>query len=88
LPTSVLAVKGEAAGNIHGDWLQGDLQVLGGVPGENYSACWRSASATSSGGGDSFFFPKLPEGTDQAVIDAQTALAKVVIGKKPSWPST
>jgi glucose/mannose transport system substrate-binding protein len=34
-----------------------------------------------SGGGDSFFFPKLPDGTDQAVIDAQTALAKIVVGK-------
>ena len=79
----VQLVKGEAAGNIHGDWLQGDLQVLGGVPGENYECLPALGLGDQlSGGGDSFFFPKLPEGTDQAVIDAQTALAKVVIGKE------
>jgi glucose/mannose transport system substrate-binding protein len=76
----VQLVKGEAAGNIHGDWLQGDLQVLGGVPGENYECLPALGVGTQlSGGGDSFFFPKLPEGTDQAVIDAQTELAKIVI---------
>ncbi len=78
----VQLVKGEAAGNIHGDWLQGDLQVLGGVPGENYECLPALGLGDQlSGGGDSFFFPKLPDGTDQAVIDAQTALAKIVIGK-------
>ncbi len=76
-------LKGEAAGNIHGDWLQGDLQVAGGVPGQNYECVPALGLGDQlSGGGDSFFFPVLPAGTDQAVIDAQTALAKVVVGKE------
>lgn len=78
----VQLLEGEAAGNIHGDWLQGDLQVAGGIPGENYECVPALGLGDQlSGGGDSFFFPKLPEGTDQAVLDAQTELAKIVIGK-------
>ena len=76
-------LKGEAAGNIHGDWLQGDLQIAGGVPGENYECLPALGLGDQlSGGGDSFFFPKLPEGTDPAVLEAQTELAKVVISKE------
>jgi len=79
----VQLLKGEAAGNIHGDWLQADLQVAGGVAGENYECLPALGLGDQlSGGGDSFFFPKLPEGTDQAVLDAQTELAKVVVGKE------
>ena len=73
-------LEGTAAGNIHGDWLQGDLQVAGGVPGVDYECLPALGLGDQlSGGGDSFYFPVLPEGTDQAVIDAQTALAKIVI---------
>ncbi|WP_323014143.1 ABC transporter substrate-binding protein [Devosia sp.] len=73
-------LEGTAAGNIHGDWLQGDLQVAGGVPGVDYECLPALGLGTQlSGGGDSFYFPVLPEGTDQAVIDAQTELAKIVI---------
>ena len=79
----VQLLKGEAAGNIHGDWLQADLQVAGGVAGESYECLPALGLGDQlSGGGDSFFFPKLPEGTDQAVLDAQTELAKVVVGKE------
>lgn len=76
-------LNGTAAGNIHGDWLQGDLQVAGGVPGKDYE-CIPALGLNNqlSGGGDSFYFPVLPAGTDQAVIDAQTALAKVVISRE------
>ena len=73
-------LEGTAAGNIHGDWLQGDLQVAGGVPGEDYECLPALGLGTQlTGGGDSFYFPVLPEGTDQAVIDAQTELAKIII---------
>ncbi|MFC3705982.1 ABC transporter substrate-binding protein [Devosia honganensis] len=73
-------LEGTAAGNIHGDWLQGDLQVAGGVPGEDYECLPALGLGTQlSGGGDSFYFPVLPEGTDQAVIDAQTELAKILV---------
>ena len=73
-------LSGEAAGNIHGDWLQGDLQVAGGVPGEDYE-CLPGLGMNDqlSGGGDSFFFPVLPAGTDPAVIEAQTQLARILI---------
>ena len=73
-------LEGEAAGNIHGDWLQGDLQIAGGVPGEDYE-CIPALGLNDqlSGGGDAFYFPVLPEGTDPAVIEAQTELAKILI---------
>jgi glucose/mannose transport system substrate-binding protein len=32
-----------------------------------------------TGGGDSFFFPVLPEGTDPEILDAQLDLARVLI---------
>ena len=79
----VQLLEGEAAGNIHGDWLQGDLQVAGGVPGTDYECLPALGLGDQlSGGGDSFFFPKLPEGTDPAVLKAQEDLAKIVIGKE------
>ncbi|HWJ87237.1 MAG TPA: ABC transporter substrate-binding protein [Pelagibacterium sp.] len=73
-------LAGEAAGNIHGDWLQGDLQVAGGVPGEDYE-CLPGLGMNDqlTGGGDSFYFPILPAGTDPAVIEAQTELARLLI---------
>ena len=73
-------LAGEAGGNIHGDWLQGDLQVAGGIPGENYECLPALGLGDQlTGGGDSFYFPKLPEGTDPAVIDAQAQLARILI---------
>jgi glucose/mannose transport system substrate-binding protein len=73
-------LAGEAAGNIHGDWLAGDLQIAGGVPGEDYECLpVLGLGDQLTGGGDSFYFPKLPEGTDQAVLDAQADLARILI---------
>jgi glucose/mannose transport system substrate-binding protein len=73
-------LEGTAAGNIHGDWLAGDLQVAGGVPGEDYE-CLPALGLGQQlgGGGDSFYFPVLPEGTDPAVIEAQAQLARLLI---------
>lgn len=74
-------LAGEVAGNIHGDWLQGDLQVAGGVPGQDYECLpGLGLGDQLTGGGDAFYFPVLPEGTDPAVIQAQTDLAKLLIG--------
>ncbi|MCD7060866.1 ABC transporter substrate-binding protein [Pelagibacterium xiamenense] len=73
-------LTGEAAGNIHGDWLQGDLQVAGGVPGEDYECLPALGMGDQlTGGGDSFFFPVLPDGTDPEVVEAQTELARLLI---------
>ena len=76
-------LTGEAAGNIHGDWLQGDLQVAGGVPGVDYECLpGLGQNPGIEGGGDAFYFPKLPEGTDPAVVKAQTDLAGLLAGKE------
>ncbi|KKC31930.1 ABC transporter substrate-binding protein [Devosia psychrophila] len=73
-------LEGTAAGNIHGDWLQGDLQVAGGVPGKDYECLPALGLGDKlTGGGDSFYFPKLPEGTDPAVLQAQADLARILI---------
>lgn len=73
-------LAGEVAGNIHGDWLAGDLQVAGGVAGEDYECLPALGLGDQlTGGGDSFYFPVLPEGTDPAVIQAQADLAKILI---------
>ncbi|MBJ6986959.1 MULTISPECIES: ABC transporter substrate-binding protein [unclassified Devosia] len=73
-------LAGEAAGNIHGDWLAGDLQIAGGVPGVDYECLPGLGLGTQlTGGGDSFYFPKLPEGTSQEVLDAQADLARLLI---------
>ena len=32
-----------------------------------------------TGGGDAFYFPVLPEGTDPAVLQAQADLAKILV---------
>ncbi|KKB80911.1 ABC transporter substrate-binding protein [Devosia soli] len=73
-------IEGTAAGNIHGDWLQGDLQVAGAVPGKDYECLPALGLGTQlTGGGDSFYFPVLPEGTDPAVIEAQAQLARTLI---------
>lgn len=73
-------LEGTAAGNIHGDWLQGDLQVAGGVPGVNYECLPALGLGDKlTGGGDAFYFPVLPAGTDPAVLQAQVDLAKILI---------
>jgi glucose/mannose transport system substrate-binding protein len=73
-------LEGTAAGNIHGDWLAGDLQIAGGVPGEDYECLPALGLGTQlTGGGDSFYFPVLPEGTDPEVIEAQEQLARILI---------
>lgn len=73
-------LEGTAAGNIHGDWLQGDLQIAGGVPGEDYE-CLPALGVGDqlSGGGDAFYFPVLPSGTDPEILEAQEQLARTLI---------
>jgi glucose/mannose transport system substrate-binding protein len=56
--------------------------VAGGVPGENYECLPALGLGDQlSGGGDAFFFPVLPEGTDPAVVEAQGQLARILIGQ-------
>ena len=76
-------LAGEAGGNIHGDWIQGEFAVAGATPGVEYD-CLPGLGLTNriEGGGDAFYFPVLPEGTAQDVIDAQTTLAKLLVSKE------
>ena len=73
-------LAGEAAGNIHGDWIQGEFTVAGAVPGEDYECLpGLGLSNRIEGAGDAFYFPKLPEGTSRDVLDAQLDLARLLV---------
>lgn len=73
-------IAGEAAGNIHGDWIQGEFALAGAVPGTDYECLpGLGLSNRIEGGGDAFYFPQLPEGTAQDVLDAQVTLAKLLV---------
>jgi glucose/mannose transport system substrate-binding protein len=76
-------IKGEAAGNIHGDWIQAEFAVAGAKPGVDYD-CLPGLGLNSriEGAGDAFYFPTLPEGTDPAVLQAQLTLAKLLVSKE------
>jgi glucose/mannose transport system substrate-binding protein len=74
-------LAGEAAGNIHGDWLQGDLQVAGGVPGENYECLPRSAWRPALGRRRRVLLPGPARRYDEAVVEAQGQLARILIGQ-------
>lgn len=73
-------IAGDAAGNIHGDWIQAEFAVAGAVPGEDYE-CLPGLGLNSriEGAGDAFYFPKLPDGTPQDVLDAQMTLARLLV---------
>ena len=76
-------MAGEAAGNIHGDWIQGEFSVAGAKPGVDYECLPGLGLADRiEGGGDAFYFPVLPAGTAQDVIDAQETLAKLLVSKE------
>ncbi|MEP2783463.1 MAG: ABC transporter substrate-binding protein [Pseudoruegeria sp.] len=75
-----MVITGQAGGQIHGDWAQGEFQVAGQVAGEDYSCLpglgLHDVIAT---GGDAFYFPK----TDDAdVTAAQLRMASQMISKE------
>lgn len=73
-------IKGEAAGNIHGDWIQAEFATAGAKPGTDYECLpGLGLSNRIEGGGDAFYFPKLPAGTDPEVLKAQVTLAKLLV---------
>lgn len=76
-------MQGTAAGNIHGDWIQGEFSLAGAVAGKDYDCIpGLGLNDRIEGGGDAFYFPKLPEGTDPAVIEAQKTLARLLVSKE------
>ncbi len=74
-----LVITGQAGGQIHGDWAQGEFQVAGQVAGQDYTCLpglgFREVLDT---GGDAFYFPKQD---DPEIEAAQKELAALLLSK-------
>ena len=74
---TALVIKGEAGGQIMGDWAQGEMAVANVTAGQDYSCLpGLGVNPRLSTGGDAFYFPVL---SDDAQIAAQTELAKLML---------
>ncbi|MGC3938699.1 ABC transporter substrate-binding protein [Roseobacter sp. EG26] len=74
---TALVIKGEAGGQIMGDWAQGEMAVAEVSAGEDYSCLpGLGTNPRLSTGGDAFYFPVLD---DEAQTAAQTELAKLML---------
>lgn len=72
-----LVITGQAGGQIHGDWAQGEFQVAGQVAGEDYTCLpGLGVNEIIATGGDAFYFPKQD---DPAIEAAQKELAALMI---------
>ncbi|WP_194097521.1 ABC transporter substrate-binding protein [Marivivens aquimaris] len=72
-----LVITDQAAGQIMGDWAQGEFAVAGEVAGEDYTCLpGLGLNAYLSTGGDAFYFPKLDDPEKEA---AQKRLAALLV---------
>lgn len=72
-----MVITGKAAGQIMGDWAQGEFQVANQVAGEDYTCLpGLGVNKVIQTGGDAFYFPKVD---DEAITAAQGELAKVML---------
>jgi glucose/mannose transport system substrate-binding protein len=72
-----MVITGKAAGQIMGDWAQGEFQVAGQVAGEDYTCLpGLGVNEVIQTGGDAFYFPKVD---DPEITAAQAELAKVML---------
>lgn len=71
-------IEGTAAAQVMGDWAQGEFALAGKVAGQDYD-CFIGLGATPviATGGDAIYFPV---NDDEAVTEAQMALAEVILG--------
>ena len=77
---TAMVIKGDAGGQIIGDWAQGEFQVAGQVAGKDYTCLpGLGVNAVLQTGGDAFYFPKLK---DEAKSKAQETLASVILSKE------
>ena len=75
-----LVITGQAGGQIHGDWAQGEFQVAGQVAGEDYTCLpGLGVNEIIATGGDAFYFPKQD---DPAIEAAQKELASLMISQE------
>ena len=74
---TAMVINGDAAGQIMGDWAQGEFQVAEKVAGEDYT-CLPGLGLNQyiSTGGDAFYFPKLNDPEKEA---AQKRLAALLV---------
>lgn len=75
-----MVITGKAAGQVMGDWAQGEFQLAGQVAGKDYS-CLPGLGLNEylTAGGDAFYFPKLK---DEAKSKAQDVLAQTIVDPK------
>jgi glucose/mannose transport system substrate-binding protein len=72
-----LVITDQAAGQIMGDWAQGEFQVAGEVAGKDYTCLpGMGMNEYISTGGDAFYFPKLDDPEKEA---AQKRLAALLV---------
>ena len=72
-----MVINGDAAGQIMGDWAQGEFAVAGKVAGKDYTCLpGLGLNAYLSTGGDAFYFPKLDDPDKEA---AQKRLAALLV---------
>ena len=72
-----MVINGDAAGQIMGDWAQGEFAVAGKVAGKDYTCLpGLGLNAYLSTGGDAFYFPKLADPDKEA---AQKRLAALLV---------
>ncbi|MBX9462506.1 MAG: ABC transporter substrate-binding protein [Aquamicrobium sp.] len=72
-----MVITGQAAGQIMGDWAQGEFQVAGQVAGEDYTCLpGLGVNEVIMTGGDAFYFPVLD---DEEKSAAQADLAKLML---------
>ena len=75
-----MVIKGEAGGQIMGDWARGEFQVAGQVAGNDYTCLpGLGVNEVIQTGGDAFYFPKQK---DEKKAQAQEALASVMLSKE------
>jgi len=79
-----LVITDQAAGQIMGDWAQGEFAVAGEVAGKDYTCLpGLGLNAYLSSGGDAFYFPKLEDAEKEA---AQKRLAALLVAPgSPTW---
>ncbi|WP_375228700.1 ABC transporter substrate-binding protein [Roseobacter sp. S98] len=74
---TAMVIKGDAGGQIMGDWAQGEMAVAQVTAGEDYSCLpGLGMNPRLSTGGDAFYFPVL---SDEDQIAAQTELARLML---------
>ena len=75
-----LVITGQAGGQIHGDWAQGEFQVAEQVAGEDYTCLpGLGVNEIIATGGDAFYFPVQDDPEIQA---AQLELASLMISQE------